>query len=26
LDVTLTHDEIAALESPYRPHEVRGLD
>jgi len=26
LDVKLTHNEIAALESPYRPHEVRGLD
>ena len=25
LDVTLTEDEIGALESPYRPHAVRGF-
>jgi 1-deoxyxylulose-5-phosphate synthase len=26
LDVRLTEDEIAALESPYRPHAVRGFE
>ena len=25
LDVTLTRDEIGALEAPYRPHAVRGF-
>jgi len=24
LDLTLTPDEIKALEAPYRPHEVKG--
>jgi aryl-alcohol dehydrogenase-like predicted oxidoreductase len=25
VDVTLTPDEVKALEAPYRPHAVRGM-
>ena len=26
LDLTLTDEEVAALEAEYRPHRVRGID